>query len=232
MVQEAFVSAIIVAAGKSTRMGSNKMLQSFGSKTVFERTVAEFEDCGAVNEMIVVSSEENVEEFSELVRKNLFSKVTAIVHGGANRQESVFNGLKYCGKNADAIVIHDGARPLVKKETVAKVLSEALVYGAASAAIKSRDTIKRIDGEGFAVDTIDRETAVLIQTPQAFRRDIIMEAHEKAAADGFLGTDDCSLTERMGIKTKLIYVPYYNLKLTVPEDILLAKAVLTVRGAL
>ncbi len=232
MGQEAFVSAIIVAAGKSTRMGSNKMLHSFGTKTVFERTVAEFEDCGAVDEIIVVSSEENVAEFSELVRKNLFTKVTAIVRGGNNRQESVFNGLKRCNKNAGVVAIHDGARPLVKKETIAEVLNEALKYGAASAAIKSRDTIKKIDSEGFAVDTIDREAAVLIQTPQAFRKDLIMEAHEKAAADGFLGTDDCSLTERMGIRTKLVYVPYYNLKLTVPDDILLAKAVLTVRGVL
>ncbi|MGN1097618.1 MAG: 2-C-methyl-D-erythritol 4-phosphate cytidylyltransferase [Clostridia bacterium] len=229
--EKPFVSAIIVAAGKATRMGANKMLLELGTKTVFERTVSAFDDCGAIDEIIVVASEENIAKYRDIVRTSLFAaRVTAIVRGGASRQESVYIGLKHCNKNSEIVVIHDGARPLVKPETIAEVVMGAQTHGAAAAAIKSRDTIKAVDDEDFAVGTIDREHTVLIQTPQAFRKQLILEAHERAAAEGFEGTDDCALVERMGWKSKLIYLPYFNVKLTVPEDILLAKAVLTVRG--
>ncbi len=230
--EKIFVSAIIVAAGSSTRMGSNKMLLELGSKTVFERTVSVFEECGAVDEIIVVSSQENIAKYRNFVRSNLFVKVKSIIVGGASRQESVRIGIEECSNNSDVIVIHDGARPLIKPETIAETVKEAMNFGSAAAAIRSRDTIKRIDDEGFAVETIDRDTSVLIQTPQAFKYSLIADAHERAALDGFEGTDDCALIEHIGGKTKLVYLPYFNIKLTVPEDVLLAKAILTVRGRL
>ena len=227
-----FTSAIIVAAGSSTRMGKNKMLLELGSQTVFERSVSTFEECGAIDEIIVVTSEENMAKYRASVRENLYAKVKAIVCGGSTRQESVRKGIEHCAKNADFIAIHDGARPLIKPETIAETVREADVYGAAAVAIRSRDTIKAVDGEGFAVDTVNRENTVLVQTPQTFRRDLIVEAHKKAADEGFVGTDDCALIERMGHKTKMVYIPYFNIKLTVPDDIFLAKSILISRGKL
>lgn len=227
-----FTSAIIVAAGSSTRMGMNKMLLEIGSKTVFERTVFAFEECGAIDEIIIVTSEENMARYRTSVRENQYSKVKAIVYGGSTRQESVRKGLEFCAKHADFVSIHDGARPLIKPETIAETVREAEVYGAASVAIRSRDTIKTVDGEGFAVGTVERENTVLVQTPQTFRKEIIVQAHQKAAEDGFVGTDDCALIEHLGHRTKMVYIPYFNLKLTVPDDITLAKSILISRGKL
>lgn len=227
-----FTSAIIVAAGSSTRMGKNKMLLEIGSQTVFERTVFAFEESEAIDEIIVVTSEENMTRYRESVRKMQFSKVKAIVCGGLTRQESVRKGLDCCSKNADYVAIHDGARPLIKPETIAETVREAEVYGAAAVAIRSRDTIKTVDSEGFAVGTVARENTVLVQTPQIFRRDLIVEAHRKAADDGFVGTDDCALIEHMGMKTKMVYIPYFNIKLTVPDDITLVRSILISRGKL
>ncbi len=227
-----YASAVIVAAGQSTRMGANKMLLEIGSMTVFERTVRAFEESPLNNEIIIVSSEENIARYGEIVREGLISKVKAIVRGGSSRCESVRIGLGECKADTDIIAVHDGARPLIKPESISEIVLAANKYGAAAAGNRSKDTVKLIDEEDFAVDTVDRERVVLIQTPQAFRRDIIMQAHEKAALDGFEGTDDCSLTERTGVKTKIIYLPYVNLKLTDPTDVSLVKTVLKERGKL
>ncbi len=227
-----FVSAVIVAAGGATRMGMNKMLLDLGSKTVFERSVEVFDNCAAVDEIVIVSSEENKSRYCSIVRDKLFSKVTGIIRGGSTRQESVRLGINACSGNADIIVIHDGARPLIKPETVVETVENALQYGAAAVAIKSRDTIKQIDSEGFAIATISRETSIQVQTPQTFRRDLIIAAHNKALEDGFVGTDDCSLIERMGGRSKLVFITYFNLKLTVPDDLAIAKSILISRGKL
>lgn len=227
-----FTSVIIVAAGEATRMGMNKMLLDLGSKTVFERSVEVFENCPAVDEIVIVSSEENMARYCAIVREGLYSRVTSIIRGGKTRQESVRLGLGACSDDADVIVIHDGARPLIKAETVTETVRAAREYGAAAVAIKSRDTIKNIDADGFAVGTINRETSILVQTPQAFRRDIIVQAHEKAAAEGYTATDDCGLIERMGLRSKLVFISYFNLKLTVPDDLALAKSILISRGKL
>ncbi len=226
------VSAVIVAAGQSTRMGANKMLLELGSMTVFERTLRAFEESSLVGEVVVVSSAQNIAAYRNIVKEKLLSKVTAIIGGGATRSESVRLGLAACSKSSGIIAIHDGARPLIKPDSIDKTIEAAMEYGAAAVAVKSKDTIKIIDDDDFAVSTIDREHTVRIQTPQAFRRDIIFRAYEQAAADGFEGTDDCSLTERIGCKAKLIYLPYVNIKLTEPADVTLAMAVLAERGKL
>ena len=227
-----FTSAIIVAAGSSTRMGKNKMLLELGSQTVFERSVSAYEECGAIDEIIVVTSEENMARYRAFVRENLYSKVKAIVCGGSTRQESVRKGLECCSRNADFVAIHDGARPLIKPETIEETIIEAQTYGAAAVAIRSRDTIKTVDAEGFAVGTVERENTVLVQTPQTFRRELIIQAHQKAAEGGFTATDDCALVERMGQRIKMVYIPYFNIKLTVPDDITLATSILKSRGKL
>ena len=130
-----FVSAVIVAAGGATRMGMNKMLLDLGSRTVFERTVDAFEECGAIDEVVIVSSKENTARYRELVRQNLYSKVTSIVSGGPTRQESVRIGLTACDRRADLVAVHDGARPLIKPDTIVKAVDLASEYGAAAAAL-------------------------------------------------------------------------------------------------
>ncbi|MCH5188161.1 MAG: 2-C-methyl-D-erythritol 4-phosphate cytidylyltransferase [Oscillospiraceae bacterium] len=229
MAENRFVSAIIVAAGSSTRMGANKMLLEIGSMTVFERTLQAFEECSSVNEVIVVSSKENIVRYRNIVHTSMLSKVTNMVVGGKSRGESVKNGLAACNKAADIIVIHDGARPLIKPDGIDKCVEEAADCGAAAIATKCNDTLKIVDDEGYAVSTLDRNHVVRIQTPQAFKRDIIMRAYE---ADDLEATDDCALVERHGVKTKLIYLPYINIKLTEPVDMTIVQAALRERGRL
>ncbi len=225
-------SVIIVGAGQSSRMGANKMLLEIGSMTVFERTVLAFEESELTDEIIVVSSKENLVHYREIVKEKLLSKVTAIVIGGDTRSESVRMGLAACANDAQIIAVHDGARPLIKSESIDKIIEMAREYGAAAAAVKLQDTVKQLDENGFAVSTLPRERVVRIQTPQAFKRDIIFRAYEKAAEDGFDGTDDCAVAERMGVRTKLLYLPYLNIKLTEPADVTIARAVLVERGKL
>lgn len=229
-MKNGFVSAVIVAAGRSERMGANKILLELGSMTVFERTVRAFEESELVDEIVVVSSSENIVRCRSIVKEKLLSKVTAIVSGGGSRSESVRRGLAACNKNAEIIAVHDGARPLIKPESIDKAVEAAKEYGASAVGVRSKDSVKIIDDEDFAVSSVDREHVVRIQTPQVFKRDIIFRAHEKAAEDGFDGTDDCSLTERIGVKAKMIYLPYVNLKLTEPTDMILANAILRERG--
>lgn len=226
------VSVVIVAAGRSTRMGQNKMLIKLGSMTVFERTLRAFEDAETVDEVVVVSSEENMPYYKNIVREKVFSKVTAIIRGGETRGESVKKGLDACKKSCEIILLHDGARPLIKPGTIDEVAQAAEKYQAAAVGVKLSDTLKSLDEEGFAVSTVDRDKVLRIQTPQGFKRSVIFDAYEKAAADDFEGTDDCSLTERLGIRTKIIYPGYVNIKLTSPEDLILATAVLRERGKL
>lgn len=229
MTNDNYASAVIVAAGSSTRMGANKMLLDLGSMTVFERTVRAFEESSTVGEIIVVASKENIVHYRNIVRDKLLSKVTNIVVGGDSRGESVKKGLEVCGEAFDIIMIHDGARPLIKPVCVDRCAEAAREFGSAAVAVKSNDTIKRIDGEGFAVETLDRSRVVRIQTPQAFKRDIILRAYE---GEDYEATDDCALVERMGVRTKLLYTPYVNIKLTDPMDMTVARAILRERGKL
>lgn len=226
------VSAIIVAAGRSTRMGANKMMIEIGSMSVFERTLRAFEESKKVDEVIVVSSDENWEYYKKIVREKLISKVTAIVRGGNSRGESVKNGLKACNNNSKIVLVHDGARPLIKPSTIDEVVDGVEEEDVAAVGIKLSDSVKVIDSEGYAVSSIDREKIIRIQTPQGFKKEIILKAYEKAEEEGYEGTDDCSLTEIMGYRTKIIYPSYVNIKLTSPEDVTLATAVLRERGKL
>lgn len=205
------------------------MLLEIGSMTVFERTLRAFEECDSIDEVIVVSSKENIVRYRNIVRTSMISKVTNMVVGGQSRGESVKNGLAVVNKAADIIVIHDGARPLIKPDGIDKCVNAAEEYGAAAIATKCNDTLKIVDDEGCAVSTLDRDHVVRIQTPQAFKRDIIMRAYE---AGDHAATDDCALVERQGVKTKLIYLPYINIKLTEPVDMTIVQAALRERGKL
>ena len=227
-----FFSVIILSAGHSTRMGFNKMLLKIGSKTVLERTVESFEECDFIDEIIIAAPEEDLDLYGDMVRERCFAKVTAVVPGGKTRQESVKNALNAISDEAEYIAVHDGARPLVKPETTAAVADAALTYGAAVAGVRSVDTLKEVDDDLMIKGTVDREACVQVRTPQIFKKEILLDAHAKAEKDGFLGTDECMLVERLGYPIKVVESGRENIKLTYQDDIAFITEVLRVRGKL
>lgn len=225
-----FVSAIIVAAGSSARMGENKLLLELGQMSVLERTLRVFDSCEDIDEIVLCASEANIQKYTDIIRAALLSKVSAVVRGGQTRQESVKNALAAVNPQADLVAVHDGARPLLRTETLSRVIAGAAETGCAVSGVKSADTIKTLDAQGCVASTIDREKAFLVRTPQVFRRALLLKAHSAAERDGFVGTDECSLLERLGYRVKAIDGDNENIKLTTPEDIPIANAILAMRG--
>ncbi len=219
-------TAIIVAAGSGKRMGAgfNKVYMPLYKKTVLYYTLKAFSDSGVIDEFVLVTG---IEDFDKALRigEELGINLT-LTEGGKERQESVVNGIKKA--TGDIVLIHDGARALITKELIQNVLNDAKEFGAASLGVTPKDTVKVSDG-GFIESTLERERAYLIQTPQVFLKNDILNAHKKAKEDGFLGTDDCSLLERMGKKIKITLGSYENMKITTPEDIYSAERILKSR---
>ena len=215
------VSAIIVAAGNGTRMGKDKMRLKLFGKSVLLRTVEAFADTGFFDDIIVVASEKNMDAFSE----ELKACSLKIIPGGKTRGESSLAGI--IAAKGEFVMIHDGARPLVTREIIENTLSACIEIGCAAAGVKSKDTIKTVTSDNIIASTVDRESAVLIQTPQAFKKELIKSAYEKF---GFEMTDDCALIEKMGAKIKIVEGSYENIKLTTAEDIVTAEGILRKRG--
>ncbi len=213
-------------------MGYNKMLLKIGNKTVFERTVEAFEGCDVIDEIIIAAPSDSVEEYGELVKKNGYTKVVWIVQGGETRQESVKNSLEKISEDCEYIAVHDGARPLIKGESILEVAQAALDFGGAVASVLSVDTLKSVNEQGMITGTVDREATVQVRTPQIFKREVLLRAHEAAQEEGFIGTDECMLVERCGFPIKTVITGRDNVKLTYPEDVLYMTDVLRARGAL
>lgn len=222
-----FISSVIVAGGKGTRMNMdiNKQYIYIGDKPVLARTLEVFEQCPAINEIILVVNEEEIFYCKEnIVDKFGFEKVKKLVLGGVERQNSVYKGLVEVNKQSDVVVIHDGARPFVNSRIILNCVQEALEFGAVTAAVPVKDTIKSVS-DGFVEKAYDRKTLWSIQTPQVFLYDTIMKAHEKANRENIIATDDTTLTEMLGIKTRIVNGSYDNIKITTREDLVFAKAI-------
>lgn len=228
-----FNSAVIVAAGKGTRMGNElyktKQLTSLDGIPVIIRTLRQFEACDFINEIVVVAREEEIPLYDELLPEYSAKRVTKVVPGGATRQLSVLEGFKAVSADSEYVAIHDGARCLVTPEMIAKVFEQAYIYGAATAAERSRDTIKKADKSGFVDTTIDREYLWHAQTPQIFRTDVYRASAYIAQKNGYTVTDDCMLAENIGFKIKLVDCGHENIKLTTPDDFYTASAILRLR---
>jgi 2-C-methyl-D-erythritol 4-phosphate cytidylyltransferase/2-C-methyl-D-erythritol 2,4-cyclodiphosphate synthase len=219
-------AAVIVAAGRGARFGGDKLARPLGGRPVLHWTLTAFERCSAIESITLVVSEENREAAAGLVSEAGCKRVVAIVAGGAERQESVFSGLQ-AAPASELIAIHDGARPLITPALIARCFAAAREHGAAAPALPVVDTLKRLDPEGRMRETVDRRSLVAIQTPQVFRRALVLEAHEAALRDGFTGTDDASLVERLGHAVFPVPGDPRNLKITTPEDLSLAETHLT-----
>ena len=212
--------AIIVAAGKGERMGGvDKIFAPLAGKPLLAWTIDVFEKCPAIDQIVIVLGKHNIETGKKLAAEYGWKKVTDICIGGEKRTESVSNGLKLL-KDCGWVVIHDGARPLVKESLIKIGLSEAKETGAAVAAVPVTDTIKMSSDDNFIIGTPPREKLWSVQTPQVFRFDIIEEAHRNADKNA---TDDASLVEKLGYTVKLYFGSYNNIKVTTPIDLSLAE---------
>lgn len=225
------VIAIIPAAGKGKRMGGqlNKQFLMLNQVPALIHTLQVFAQIPLLDEIIVVSASDEIEYCRNVIDLNNVPKVSQVVAGGNERQQSVYNGLLCCPEDTDIVLIHDGARPLITKELINVAIDSAREFGAVSVAVPVKDTVKVVDEQGFVLETPERDHLWLIQTPQAFHYDIIMKAHRKALKDNFTGTDDAGLVENTDRPVKLIMGSYENIKITTPEDLILAEAILTRR---
>ena len=217
------VGAVIVAAGKSERMGeADKLFALLGGKPLLARTTEPFQKCRLVDQIVVVVSGEKEALCQRLVAGEEWSKVSDVCLGGRRRQDSVAAGLKRL-KKCDWVVIHDGARPLVTVDLIERGLEAAKETGAAAAAVPVTDTIKIADDDRTVLETPPRQNLWAVQTPQVFRVDLISKAYQKAAGEV---TDDASLVEALGNKVKLYMGSYDNIKITNSDDLMIAEALL------
>lgn len=227
-----YVAAIIVAAGQGTRMktGVNKQYLLLKGKPILAHTLQTFEKCEAINEIIVVVGKtERAKCLQEIIKPYRYKKVKKIVIGGATRQQSMYNGLRAVTPHTDIVITHDGARPLVHQQTLMESIEETLIHKATIVGVPVKDTIKMINQKGFVHSTPKRDLLWTVQTPQSFSYHLIMEAHQKAHEEGFIGTDDATLVERIGHPIKIIKGKYGNIKITTPEDLIMAEAILNIR---
>ena len=223
-------SAVIVAAGSSQRMGSDKIMAKLGAMPVIARTVLAFENNPMIDEIIIVTKTEKLEEIAKLCHDNGLHKVKHVVSGGATRMESALAGVSAARHGAELIAIHDGARPLVSQDVITRVILAAQKYRSAVPVVPSTDTLKSVDDQGFITGTVDRVSTVRVQTPQVFDADLIKGALTKAVEKGLTLTDDCSAMDMMGAKTVTVEGDPENLKITTPDDLVTARAIVDSRG--
>lgn len=223
--------ALIPAAGMGKRMGAsiNKQYLQLDGLPIVARTIAVFEQSPDIDAIFLVIPEAEIPYCREhVVEACGFSKVAAIVPGGKERQNSVMNGLNAMQSKLnsdDVVVIHDGVRPLISAEILRESIRVARSSDGALVAVPAKDTIKTVC-DGVVVNTPDRETLWQAQTPQSFRFEVIYAAHQSAERDGFIGTDDASLVERGGGAVRIVRGDYRNIKITTPEDLVLAESFL------
>lgn len=218
--------AIIPAAGSGKRMQKNlsKQYLPVGGKMILLHTLRVFELSPDIDQVILVVPEEDIPMVRQMIiAPPGMSKVHHVVPGGKQRQDSVRNGLAAVENRTDIVLIHDAVRPFISEGLIRQVVREAEKHGAVTVGMPVKDTIKRVNRGGWIVETMNRHGLWLTQTPQAFRRSVIQEAFLRADADRFYGTDDASLVERMGIRVRMIAASYANIKITMPEDLLMAE---------
>ncbi len=224
-------TAIVVAAGSGSRMcGQNKITAKIGGVPVILRSVIPFLNAAEINEIIVVCRDSELEIIRDILSGfSAESKPIRFVLGGETRQESVSNGVN-AAKDADYVIIHDGARPFVSPESIIAVCKDAVEYGAAALAVPLKDTVKEIDERGFVVSTPLRERLMSVQTPQVFAAGLYMKALKKAEEQNRSFTDDCQLIENLGERVFLTTGDYSNIKITTPGDFELAEFLLSGGG--
>jgi 2-C-methyl-D-erythritol 4-phosphate cytidylyltransferase len=228
-------AAVIVSAGKGHRLPGEKKKQflSLAGKPILCHTLDRFEACPSIDFIhLVVGQEDMTYALQEIVEAYGYRKISQIVPGGKLRQESVKNGIDTLSSEVDIVAIHDGVRPFVTQKMIEESIQGARQFKAVVLAMPVKETIKRVGLDRTVLKTLDRESLWLIQTPQTFQLDLIRQALHKATEDGFIGTDDASLVERIGGKVHILPGSYTNIKITTPEDLILGHLILKMGASL
>jgi 2-C-methyl-D-erythritol 4-phosphate cytidylyltransferase len=222
------VSAIIVAGGRGIRMGGDvrKQYLRLGEHPVLAHTLAAFDAHKETEKIFLVIPKDDFDFCRDMLSSVQLQKEVILTPGGETRQDSVYNGLSAAEGTCGIVLIHDAVRPFVSAEQITACISGARECGACILGLPVHDTLKQIKYGDYIDKTLNREAIWLAQTPQAFQYDLIRNAHEAARKQGYIGTDDASLLERLGKKVKIISGSRYNIKITTPEDMRLAKAIL------
>ena len=226
---EQFTTAIIVAAGDSTRMGykMSKQLIPLIGRPALEYTIKAFQECPMISEIVIVARQEDIEDIGQIAFN--FRKVSGVVSGGATRTQSVRRGVKAADKRAAYYAIHDGARVLITQKEIEKVLKAAYDCGAAALGTPVTDTIKVVGENNVILSTPDRSAIWAVQTPQVFEKELYKRAMDNALEKELAVTDDCSMVEAIGESVRLVRGEYSNIKLTTPVDLAIAEALLSKR---
>ncbi len=216
-----YCGAVIVAAGNASRMGGiDKVMADIGGEPMIVRTVRTFQQCDAINEIVIVTRQDLVGKISDLC--HAFPKVRAVIVGGNSRQESVMNGLQALSGKVKLAAVHDGARPMISKDVIDRTVRAAHTYGAAMPVIPVKDTIKVAQG-GIIQETPDRSTLFAAQTPQIFDLDLLKGALAKIKKENAEVTDDSAAVERLGMSVRLVQGDERNIKVTTPLDLKIAE---------
>lgn len=224
-------AAIVVAAGNSQRMGFDKLVADLGGRPLFIRTLERFENCPEVDEIVLVANEERIKQFSNLAEEYGLGKVAAVVTGGPDRHLSVWKGLGALSQGVELVAVHDGARPLVSSSTISRAMVLATKCGAVALAAPVVETLKKVDSDGLVVGSIDRSGLWTMQTPQIFRRDWLVTAYELVLARGARVTDETSAAEMAGFPVRLMQSGGWNLKVTYPSDLELARSLFSLEAS-
>jgi 2-C-methyl-D-erythritol 4-phosphate cytidylyltransferase len=229
------ICAVVVASGAGSRFGrgEGKQLAELAGIPMVGHAMLALERCADVDEVVLVCHPDAVAEFSaQVVVALALTKVSRVVPGGDTRQESVAAGLRAVSEDASIVAVHDGARPLVTESIFTEAIAALRGDGSADGVVVGHpavDTLKTVDADRTVTGTPDRASLWVAQTPQVFRTRVLRRAHEAAEASGFVGTDDASLVERAGGVVRMVEGPRHNIKVTVPEDLVFAAALLAVR---
>lgn len=212
---------VIVAAGTGSRMKKdiNKQFIKLKNKEIVAHTIEKFYNSENIDDIVVVIREDEEEYFNKNIKEKYGFTNIKVAHGGNERQDSVFNGIKMLKKECDVVLIHDGARPFVTDDIIKRSINKANEHNAIVVGVKVKDTIKVVSDNGNIVDTPNRSYLWAVQTPQVFKYDIITKAYEDAYNNTYYGTDDAMLVERIGYNVKMIEGSYNNIKITTQEDL-------------
>lgn len=218
--------ALIAAAGIGKRMGSQgKQYAALLGEPVLAHTLRAFQDCPEVQEIIVVANARDLDRCQAVAKDHGIAKVREVVPGGEERQDSIYNGLMALPQGTQVVVVHDGARPLITPNIISSAFSKLDGWDGVVVGVPAKDTLKRVNGEQV-VETLDRRDLWHVQTPQVFKAEMLARAYKKARNEGFYGTDDAVLMERLGFRIRMIFGSYGNIKITTPEDLVAAEAIL------
>ena len=223
------LTAILVAAGSSQRMGFDKLFAAIAGKPVIAHTIRAFERANSVDGIVVVAREDRHDEIKTIVRDEKFQKVRSIMPGGKHRQDSVRAGLNHLDPVTRYVAVHDAARPLITPEKIDRVFQQCAHHGAAALAEPINDTLKRADSDLLVSSSVDRHQLYAMQTPQIFERQLIEEAYRAVYAENISVTDEVSAVERLGRKVVLVLNDDFNFKITYPRDLPVAELILKQR---